>query len=389
MSGAAHAQEPALDMSMDDAPPALAVTSCSGGSSGSGASGSGVRPRSSSRLSQYDVGAPIGSGKYSTVFCASDRRTGERVALKRVQIFSIMDKERRADCVNEVRSLQTLEHPNIVRYVDSFLEDNELAIVLEWADAGDVGKLLARVRGEECAGGAGAARGGVGAGDVGASSDGGELASELLPEHTIWSVLRQAASGLAHMHSRRVMHRDLKPSNVFLGSDGTVKLGDLGLSRVMSSKTVELQSMVGTPFYMSPEVIRGKPYDFASDVWSLGCLAYEMAALRSPFDKPGLNYYTLGRAIVNCAYDALPAARSSERIERFVKRCLQADPKNRASAAELVALAEEAEAALRVSGAGCGVWGGCMGGEEALRARRLVHQGASPRVDVGPWMTSS
>eukprot|EP00793_Prasinoderma_coloniale_P003610 PRCOL_00002984-RA len=308
MSGAAHAQEPALDMSMDDAPPALAVTSCSGGSSGSGASGSGVRPRSSSRLSQYDVGAPIGSGKYSTVFCASDRRTGERVALKRVQIFSIMDKERRADCVNEVRSLQTLEHPNIVRYVDSFLEDNELAIVLEWADAGDVGKLLARVRGEECAGGAGAARGGVGAGDVGASSDGEALASELLPEHTIWS------------------------------------------------------SMVGTPFYMSPEVIRGKPYDFASDVWSLGCLAYEMAALRSPFDKPGLNYYTLGRAIVNCAYDALPAARSSERIERFVKRCLQADPKNRASAAELVALAEEAEAALRVSGAGCGVCGGCMGG---------------------------
>lgn len=144
--------------------------------------------------------------------------------------------------------------------------------------------------------------------------------------------------------TRPARPRTAQPSNVFLGSDGAVKLGDLGLSRVMSSKTMELQSMVGTPYYMSPECIRGRPYGVASDVWSLGCLAYEMAALRSPFDRPGLNYYTLGRAIVNCDYERLPAHQMA--VGSFVARCLHADPSQRASAAELHQMAAAMEAQI-------------------------------------------
>lgn len=81
------------------------------------------------------------------------------------------------------------------------------------------------------------------------------------------------------------MHRDLKPANIFIANDGSLKLGDLGLGRQMSSQTFELQSRVGTPLYMSPEVLQGSGYDWKSDVWSVGCVAYELCMLKSPFKR--------------------------------------------------------------------------------------------------------
>ena len=93
------------------------------------------------------------------------------------------------------------------------------------------------------------------------------------------------------------MHRDLKPANIFLMADGTIKVGDLGLSRSLSENTLQAHSKVGTPLYMSPEVLRGNGYDFKSDVWSLGCILYELAALKSPFKEEGLNLYGLFQKI--------------------------------------------------------------------------------------------
>lgn len=85
------------------------------------------------------------------------------------------------------------------------------------------------------------------------------------------------------MQSMRIMHRDLKPANIFIDSNDNLKLGDLGLGRDFTSQTMEAYSRVGTPLYMSPEVLQGSGYDFKSDVWSLGCIAYELCALKSPF----------------------------------------------------------------------------------------------------------
>ena len=99
------------------------------------------------------------------------------------------------------------------------------------------------------------------------------------------------------MHDARVMHRDIKPANIFLATHGRVKLGDLGLGRAFSSQTYEAMSKVGTPLYMSPEVLDGRGYEWKSDVWSLGCLLYELATLRSPFKAEGDNLYTLFKKI--------------------------------------------------------------------------------------------
>ena len=97
------------------------------------------------------------------------------------------------------------------------------------------------------------------------------------------------------MHAKRIMHRDLKPANIFVALDGSLKLGDLGLGRYFSSQTIEAYSRVGTPLYMSPEVLQGSGYDWKSDVWSLGCVAYELICLKSPFknEDQKMNLYDL------------------------------------------------------------------------------------------------
>jgi len=137
------------------------------------------------------------------------------------------------------------------------------------------------------------------------------------------------------MHEHRVMHRDIKPNNIFVTTDGTAKIGDLGLSRFMSSQTMQVQSMVGTPCYMSPEVIRGLPYDFSSDVWGLGCLLYEMTALKVPFYSPKLNYYTLGKKITTCDYEPLPDS-VSPAIRDTVGLLLRSEPQDRPTAQQLL-----------------------------------------------------
>lgn len=251
---------------------------------------------------EYEIQGLIGTGKFSQVYVARHKESQVLVALKKVQVFEIMDTKARLDCIREVKILQSLEHKNIVKCYTSFLENNELSIVMEWAEAGDFANVLRQRR----------------------------EANAMFSITEVLHFFKQLCAALHHMHERRIMHRDLKPSNIFLTSDGLLKLGDLGLSRHFSSKTVAACSVVGTPYYMSPECIRGQPYAFSSDIWSLGCLLYEMITLRNPFYKEGLNFYLLGKLITAATYDPLPPT-CPPPLAHLVTCMLQPDPHMRPS----------------------------------------------------------
>lgn len=168
--------------------------------------------------------------------------------------------------------------------MDSFITENDLVIVVEWAAAGDLKRQLRKAQEKQTP----------------------------FEERIIWKYFSQIADGIQHMHERRIMHRDLKPANILLTLDGTIKLGDLGLSRELSENTIQAHSKVGTPLYMSPEVLRGDGYDFKSDIWSIGCLLYELANLKSPFKSEGLNLYSLFQKISKGDYSPLPDRYSKE-----------------------------------------------------------------------------
>jgi serine/threonine protein kinase len=144
------------------------------------------------------------------------------------------------------------------------------------------------------------------------------------------------------MHDRRVMHRDIKPANVFITTKGEVKLGDLGLGRFLSNNTVEAKSLVGTPYYMPPERIHEEPYSFKSDIWSMGCLLYELAALRSPFYGEKLSLVQLCKKIDDCDYPPLPGGGYSVELMNLIREMIVSLPDNRPTSDQVYAIAKAA-----------------------------------------------
>ena len=217
---------------------------------------------SPSNLDAYEPLDIIGSGTFGVIRKVKRLTDGKVFARKELHFERMSDRDRKM-IVSEVNILRTLTHQNIVRYEERFVdrENGILYIIMEYCQGGDLGSTI-----KEC-----------------------RKTKKFLPEEVVLSYLSQMIQGLDACHnaptspSRVILHRDLKPENIFLDGEQTVKIGDFGLSKEVAAHSFAC-TYVGTPYYMSPELAVGAHYDVKSDIWALGCVAYELCGLRPPFD---------------------------------------------------------------------------------------------------------
>jgi NIMA (never in mitosis gene a)-related kinase len=254
-------------------------------------------------ITDFEILAKIGEGAFSSVHKVLRKSDQTFYALKKVDIRK-MNKKSKQNALNEIRILASIDHPNIISYKQAFFDKNNetLCIVMEYADAGD---LLSNITKHK-------------------------QTKTLISEKDLWDLLIKLARALKVLHETNIMHRDLKSANIFLGKEGKVKLGDLNVSKVVKDSLVHTQT--GTPYYASPEVWRDEPYDFKSDIWSLGCVIYEAAALRPPFRSSDMK--GLYRKVI--AGKFAPLHEFSEDFNEMVKLLLKLDPKERPSASEIL-----------------------------------------------------
>lgn len=237
---------------------------------------------------------PLGQGSFGRVYKARRKADGQHYVLKHVALSALSPAEQRL-AVEEVRILARFDSPHVVRYYDAFVEAGELVIVMEWCERGDLHNWIRSRRGPP-------------------------------PEEDAWRVLIQAACGLHELHAGGVLHRDLKAANLFLAADGRVKIGDLGVAKVLGSRNFA-RTTVGTPYYLSPELCDNRPYNDRSDVWSLGCVAYELCTGgRRPFDAR-----SAGALVVKIMKDEPPPLPSSlsSALRRAIAAMLAKNPRRR------------------------------------------------------------
>eukprot|EP00826_Nyctotherus_ovalis_P062572 TRINITY_DN9079_c0_g2_i1.p1 TRINITY_DN9079_c0_g2~~TRINITY_DN9079_c0_g2_i1.p1 ORF type:complete len:746 (-),score=181.84 TRINITY_DN9079_c0_g2_i1:8-2245(-) len=224
--------------------------------------------------------------------------------MKQIDI-SQMNRSQRSEALNEAKILQSLTSPYIVAYHNSFIENEKLCIVMEYCESGDLSQHLKSRHGR------------------------------LVEEDTIWKLFIEVCLALLYLHSRKILHRDIKTMNVFMTKDFHVRLGDLGVAKVLSQNTNFARTIVGTPYYLSPELCQEKPYNEKSDVWSLGCVLYEMCALKHPFESR--NQAGLMMKIIQGRYEPLSNVYSKELTE-IVSLCLQKDYRRRPSIHDILAM---------------------------------------------------
>ena len=215
-------------------------------------------------MEAYTVLRQIGAGNFGSVFLvepAAGAPSAARFVVKKIALFNASEKEALQAKV-EAKLLEQLGHPGIVHYKDSFIQGGHLHIVMEFCEGGDLGSAIRRAK--EQPGGAGFAEG------------------------QILDWFAQLCDAVCYVHGRHVLHRDLKTQNVFLAADNSVRLGDFGIARVLDNTQGLAKTVVGTPYYMSPEVCKNEDYGSCSDVWALGCVLYEMCALEHAFEASNL-----------------------------------------------------------------------------------------------------
>jgi NIMA (never in mitosis gene a)-related kinase len=217
-----------------------------------------------------------------------------------------MTEDEKKEAIQEGTILEKLDHSNIIKFREVYVDKankQTLNIVMDYADGGDLQQRIKAQKGKH------------------------------FPENQILDWFTQICLAIKHIHDRKILHRDIKSQNIFLTKSGYVKLGDFGIAKCLNYTLDKAKTIVGTPYYLSPEIIHNKPYSFKSDIWSLGVLLYEMCALKMPFDAQNLPLLSL--KIIKCSFNPLPPNFSKD-LRNLVNHMLSIDTHKRPNINEVL-----------------------------------------------------
>jgi NIMA (never in mitosis gene a)-related kinase len=247
----------------------------------------------------------LGCGSYGKAFLAESSESGEICVIKSVQIDILSEKELK-DAYLEAKILEKLDHPNIIKFKEVLVTKTppSLHIIMDYAEGGD---LFTKIKNRK----------------------------KLFSENQILDWFTQVCLALKHIHDRKILHRDLKSQNIFLTKNNLIKVGDFGIAKCLNYTLEKVQTVLGTPYYLSPEIVQNRPYSFKSDIWSLGVLLYEMCCLKMPFNAKSLPRLSLN--IIKGIYNPLPHIFSKD-LRDLVNSMLNVDPNKRPSVSEILSI---------------------------------------------------
>ncbi|XP_059172523.1 serine/threonine-protein kinase Nek1-like [Physella acuta] len=246
-------------------------------------------------MNKYSRQRQIGEGAFGKAVLVKKKDSAKQYVIKEINIMKMSPKER-DEARKEVAVLAQLKHRNIVAYVESFEEKGTLYIVMNYCAGGDLNGKINERRGQ------------------------------LFSEDQILDWFVQLCLAIKHIHDRKILHRDIKSQNIFLTNTGTVQLGDFGIAKVLNSTAQLAHTCIGTPYYLSPEIVENMPYNNKSDIWSMGCVLYELTTLKHAFKASNMKNLVL--KIIRGSYPPVPPQFSYD-LRGLIAQLFKRNPRDR------------------------------------------------------------